>query len=128
MSNMHAPQVAGSRRAESKRVLVVDDNRDTTEALGRLLCMQGFEVELAHSFHEARAQLRQSFDVLVADVRLPDGSGLELLREAGEKTRGIAMSGMGSRDDVQRSLDAGFTLHLLKPFEMERLIAAIRAL
>jgi DNA-binding response OmpR family regulator len=123
---MHAPKLAGS--PASKRVLVVDDNPDTTDALGRLLHAHGFEVELAHSFGEARVQLRRAFDVLVADVRLPDGSGLDLLREAGHRTRGIAMSGLGSREDVQRSLDAGFALHLLKPFQMERLISAIREL
>jgi DNA-binding response OmpR family regulator len=109
------------------RVLVVDDDRDTTEALGLLLRAKGFAVELANSLSEARRHRGEAFDVVVADLGLPDGNGLEVLREldAGEQTRGIALTGFGSADDRERSLEAGFAVHLTKPVRIETLLAVL---
>jgi len=111
------------------RVLVVDDDRDTTEALGLLLRARGFAVELANSLSEARRHRGEPFDVVVADLRLPDGSGLAVLREldAGERTRGIALTGFGSAEDRERSREAGFAVHLTKPVRVETLLAAFHA-
>jgi CheY-like chemotaxis protein len=66
-------------------------------------------------------------DLLISDVGLPDGNGLDLMREAGREQamRGIALSGYGSEDDVRRSLAAGFTTHLTKPVPISRLRRAI---
>ena len=112
--------------SRGKRILIVDDSRDTTEALALLLRIQGFEVERAHSLEEARQRMGP-FDVLIADVHLPDGSGLELMRDLGGKARGITMSGLGERADIERSHAAGFQVHLVKPVPIEQLLAAIRA-
>ena len=66
------------------------------------------------------------FDLLVSDIELPDGSGLELMRELRPKgVRGIALSGHGSEDDSRESLAAGFVLHLAKPVLVDVLDEAI---
>src|SRR5438309_5241029 len=73
-----------------------------------------------------KAQIER-FDLLISDVGLPDGSGMELMAKLSAKTRllGIAMSGFGTNADIQKSLEAGFSQHLVKPVTMERLDAAI---
>ena len=70
---------------------------------------------------------RGSFDVLVSDLGLPDGSGYEVMAHVREARRipGIAMSGYGMDEDVRRSHEAGFTEHLVKPIEITQLVAAI---
>jgi hypothetical protein len=63
-------------------------------------------------------------DVLVSDISLPDGSGIDVLREARQHrdVKAIAVSGYGTEDDIRRSTEAGFAEHLVKPFDPERLI------
>ncbi len=70
----------------------------------------------------------ESFDVLVSDLGLPDGSGYDVIRRvrAHQIVPGIAMSGYGMEEDVRRTREAGFTEHLVKPVEVSQLIAAIR--
>jgi CheY-like chemotaxis protein len=67
------------------------------------------------------------FDVVISDIGLPDGSGLDLMRElrALRTVKGIALSGYGSDRDVRSSLDAGFAAHLTKPIDLAQLIEAI---
>jgi DNA-binding response OmpR family regulator len=69
-------------------------------------------------------------DLLVSDLGLPDGSGLDVMREARRQgIPGIALSGFGTEEDVQRSLGAGFGAHLTKPVAiatLRRAIAAVR--
>jgi PAS domain S-box-containing protein len=118
------PEVAPHR---GLRILVVEDNADTAEALGVLLRMHGYVVRLAHSLVEARRVRPEGFDVLLSDLHLPDGSGLDLLRElvAEAPIHAIAMSGYGTESDVRRSRDAGFERHLVKPVSIESVIEAI---
>ena len=77
-----------------------------------------------------RIAQEEEFDILLSDIGLPDGSGLELLRRIRE-TRpvpALALSGFGMDEDVQRSQDAGFFDHLIKPVSLDRLQAAIAEL
>jgi CheY-like chemotaxis protein len=64
---------------------------------------------------------------LISDLGLPDGSGLEVVRAYREMSRGpaIALSGYGMEEDVKRSLEAGFDVHLTKPVRWERLVEVI---
>ena len=78
---------------------------------------------------EARANVAADLDLLISDIELPDGTGLELMREIGDEQNlpGIAMSGFGSEEDVRFSREAGFAVHLTKPIDLARLEAAIDA-
>jgi Osmosensitive K+ channel histidine kinase len=110
------------------RILLVDDHQDTCVALERLLVRRGHLVAAAHNVRSAmEAACRNSFDLLISDIALPDGSGTELMTylHAIAHIPGIAISGFGMNGDVQKSLEAGFVEHLVKPVKMENLEAAI---
>ena len=111
-------------------ILLVEDNEDSADALSEALRLEGFDVRLAGSLAAAREAARQRFDVLVSDLALPDGSGLDLIAEL--RTRSgvpaIALSGYGSDRDKRTSVAAGFSAHLTKPVTIARLSEAIREL
>ncbi len=115
-------------RRRSLRILLVDDHPDTTAALERLLTRRGHTVAAAHDMRSAMETAeRGQFDLLISDVGLPDGSGLELMTHlrATSGIRGIAISGFGMNGDVEKSMQAGFSEHLVKPVNLEKLEAAI---
>ncbi len=111
------------------RVLLVEDDVDSAQMFALLFSSAGFDVQVAGSVYAA-LQLADSCEVLVSDVALPDGSGLDLMwtLRARRPTRAIALSGYGGAQDVQRSLAAGFRQHLTKPVDLDQLIAAVRRL
>lgn len=115
----------------SLRILIVEDHKDTAAMLAKLLGATGYRVTVANS---AAAGLeiaaRQPFDMVVSDIGLPDATGYEFMRRlcARHKLVGIAMSGYGMEDDIQKSLDAGFSEHLVKPVSLSSLEQAIRRL
>ena len=78
----------------------------------------------------ALEQSREPVDVLVCDIGLPDGSGLELVRRisARRPVKAIALSGYGSAGDLERSAQAGFAVHLTKPIAADKLLEAIETL
>lgn len=116
----------------SLRVLLVEDHEPTLAVLSRLLTRSGHRVVSAGSIAEAVAAAKTSpFDLLVSDLGLPDGTGIEgiaKLRAVQPGLRGIALSGYGMEDDLQRSSQAGFSLHLTKPVDYEQLRRALRAI
>ncbi len=71
--------------------------------------------------------VRNRFDLLISDVALPDGTGIELMMQlrAISNIPGIAISGFGNNGDIERSLQAGFSEHLIKPVKLDTLEAAI---
>ena len=110
------------------RILLVDDHQDTCTALERLLVRRGHLVAAAHNVRSAmEAAARNTFDLLISDIALPDGTGTELMTylHAISRIPGIAISGFGMNGDVEKSLEAGFAEHLVKPVKMENLEAAI---
>jgi PAS domain S-box-containing protein len=107
-------------------ILLVDDNKDVLRYLKLVFEMKGHRVRTATDLASAMGQLDTSFDLLISDIELPDGSGLDLMRELRGRVPGIAISGFGAPDDIRMSLDAGFALHLTKPIESRRLDEAIR--
>jgi signal transduction histidine kinase len=110
-------------------VLLVEDNLVTLKVMSRLFRDFGYEVTPAPDIASARtaAQAKQ-FDLVVSDLGLPDGNGLELMRQLRDQygLRGIALSGYGQEEDVRESRDAGFVEHLVKPVDFARLEAAVR--
>jgi PAS domain S-box-containing protein len=121
------PVAAGSRRAPV-RILLVEDNADTAEAMQFLLSELGYVVKVAVSVVDARNTLASNtFDALVSDMGLPDGDGIDVLRMF-DRTGGklaIALTGYGMEADVQRCLKAGFDQHLTKPLDIDRLTALL---
>ena len=112
------------------RILLVDDHADTCAILEKLLTGHGHRVTAAHDMSSALGCAEgERFDLVVSDVGLPDGSGMELMThlKATSRIPGIAMSGFGTSADIERSLGAGFSEHLVKPITMERLESAIEA-
>ncbi len=114
------------------RILLVDDHPDTNKAMARLLERLGYDVQTADSVQAALSAADQTrFDLLISDIGLPDGSGLELMRELLDRQhaiKGIALSGFGMEEDVKKSKEAGFYEHLTKPINFKRLEAAIKDL
>jgi signal transduction histidine kinase len=112
----------------SLRILLVDDHPDTSVALKKLLARRGHSVAVAYDVRSAmEAAEHGQFELLISDVGLPDGSGLELMTQLRERSgiRGIAISGFGMNGDVEKSIEAGFSEHLVKPVNVEKLEAAI---
>ena len=110
------------------RILLVDDHIDTCTVMGKLLAARGHRVTAAHDMKSALERIEAGgFDVVISDVGLPDGSGTELISKSKNRLVGIAMSGFGTDADARRSLEGGFSQHLIKPVTMEKLDAALQA-
>jgi len=110
------------------KILLVDDHQDTCAALEKLLVRRGHLVAATHNVRSAmEAAVRNKFDLLITDIALPDGSGMDLMMQlrAISKIPGIAISGFGNNGDIERSLQAGFSEHLTKPIKLDDREAAI---
>jgi CheY-like chemotaxis protein len=115
----------------SLRILLVEDNADTLRVMARLLTRKGHQVTAADGVIAAlQAAQRGEFDLVISDLGLPDGNGLDLIRQlhasVAKPIPGIALSGFGMDEDVRRSRDAGFAEHLIKPIDFPSLDQAIR--
>ena len=116
------------------RVLIVEDNRDAADTLCELLELSGYRVEVAYSGTLGVEAARQFVpDVVLCDLGLPGLDGYDVARRLREDpatagARLIAISGYGQADDRQRSMEAGFDLHLTKPVdpaEVEKILTAV---
>ncbi len=120
----HAQAASGDARR--RRMLLVEDNEDAAIAMAMSLEFLGYDVVHAGTVRDALSTgLRETFDVVVSDLGLPDGSGLELGPKLVGRAPLVALSGFGSPADVARSLAAGFAAHLVKPTDPEDLHATI---
>ena len=114
-----------------RRLLLVEDNDDTRRMLANLLGGLGHTVRTAASLGAAiRLVEEEEFDLIISDLGLPDGSGMDLARRVKEMgaTKSIALSGYGMDADVQRCREAGFARHLTKPVSFQVLREAIEEL
>jgi signal transduction histidine kinase len=115
----------------SLRILLVEDHDGIARACQRLLVSHGhFVVRAAGAASALAAAEREKFDLLICDLSLPDGSGLELLPRmrscsSSREVPAIAISGSVYDDDIARCLTAGFSAHVAKPFDEDRLLAVI---
>jgi CheY-like chemotaxis protein len=122
------PKASSETSQQSLKILLVDDHQDTCAALEKLLVRRGHLVAATHNVRSAmEAAVRNKFDLLISDIALPDGSGMDLMMQlrAISQIPGIAISGFGNNGDIERSLQAGFSEHLIKPIKLEKLEAAI---
>jgi CheY-like chemotaxis protein len=126
-----AVEAEGAPAARLLRILLVEDHGDTARIMRRLLMGDGHEVETATDVSSALALAETGpFDLLLSDLGLPDGSGIDLMRELrrrGHTLPGIALSGYGREEDMRHSREAGFAVHLTKPTSPEKLAEAIAA-
>ncbi len=121
--------------AKRCRVLVADDNRDSADSLGKLLEMMGNDVMTANDGLQA-VQLAEAFrpDLVLLDIGMPKLNGHDACRRIREQSWGkaiflVALTGWGQDDDKQRSHEAGFDHHLVKPVDvcaLERLLASLQ--
>jgi signal transduction histidine kinase len=110
------------------RILLVEDHQDTATVLSRALKRKGFEVSTAHTVAAATELFEsQEFDLVISDIGLPDGNGIELLTRLTPIRRvpAIALSGYGMDHDVEKSRAAGFVEHLTKPVNWDSLCESI---
>jgi two-component system CheB/CheR fusion protein len=122
-----APAGADPSPQRPLRILLVEDNKDTLKHFALILGLRGHNVRTAARLAEALDAVADgAFDLLISDIELPDGSGLDLFRMLGGAVPGIAMSGYGTDEDVLQSLAAGYAEHLTKPVDIQRLEEAIR--
>lgn len=123
----HAAPSAFSPALAPVRVLIVDDNRDAADSLAELLRLDGHEVKVAYRPLAALTtadQLRPQLALL--DIGLPEMDGHELARRFRERFDDrecmlVALTGYGQESDRKRSADAGFTAHLVKPVDLQKL-------
>ena len=120
-----APAVSPRKpERQGMRILLVEDHEDTNRSLTNLLRRRGYQVQSALNFQSALdLSSKVQFDVLISDLALPDGSGIDLVQKL-QSTRpviGIALTGFGMEDDIRKGREAGFHHHLVKPIDLNRL-------
>ncbi|SDV51591.1 hybrid sensor histidine kinase/response regulator [Chitinasiproducens palmae] len=123
---------SNQQKARALKILLVEDNEDTAFAMASLLEIDAHEVSVAASVADAHRHIDAGpFDLLISDIGLPDGTGLDIVtrwRERRGAAPSIAITGYGMEEDVRRSREAGFSDHLTKPVSFERLGQLIAAL
>jgi len=123
------PGAPEAQSGKSLSILLVEDHGDTAETMVSLLEIFGHRVQRAGDVAAALdIAARGNFDLLISDLGLPDGSGLDLMRKL--RSRGllwpaIALSGYGQEKDLEQSRNAGFQVHLVKPVGISRLMEVI---
>ncbi|MFO0686074.1 MAG: response regulator transcription factor [Sandaracinus sp.] len=117
----------------STRLLVVDDEEHLAMGLKLNLELEGYEVQVARDGHEAEKLIAEGpgFGAIVLDVMLPDFDGFELcarLREAGDYTPVVMLTARSAAEDRVRGLEVGADDYLVKPFELDELLARVRSM
>ena len=124
-----APAAPDVQAGKKLSILLVEDHGDTAETMVSLLEIFGHQVQRAGDVAAALdIASRTEFDLLISDLGLPDGSGLDLIRKL--RSRGlllpaISLSGYGQEKDFEQSRSAGFQFHLVKPVDISRLMGVI---
>ncbi len=129
-----ADDSAGANKMVPWHILVVEDHADTASVMENLLRRMKHKVTIANSIAEAMAMEEKNresapFDLILCDLGLPDGSGIDLMRQLSQRSsaRAIALSGFGMDEDVLSSRAAGFSAHLVKPVSLSTLEATMKS-
>ena len=113
------------------KILIVEDDASLREIIHRALVAEGYVVETASTFFEADSKLAgYSYDCILLDVMLPDGSGLDLLehlRALGKRENVIIISARDSVEDKVTGLEFGADDYLPKPFHTAELLARVKS-
>ncbi len=117
--------------APPMRLLLVEDHEPTMLVLSRLLTRAGHRVVTAGTVKGAlEAAAGETFDLVISDIGLPDGTGMHLMQQLCDMygLRGIALTGYGTDEDLRQTVAAGFVAHLVKPVDFEDLRGVLRGL
>lgn len=129
---VHDPAPYNSNMADHPRVLLVEDDARLVQMLDQLLTNEGYDTVIARDGQRALHEgLTQPFDVIVLDRGLPVMEGLDVLtrlRSRGILTPALVLSALGNPADRVEGLDRGAEDYLAKPFDIDELLARIRAL
>jgi len=129
-----APEHLDASPVVRRRVLIVDDNRDAAEWLATLLSLSGHETHIALDGDQAvKAAERLLPDAILLDIGLPRIDGYEVCRRIREQPWGrglmiVALTGWGQEEDRQKSKEAGFNTHLVKPVDDEVIMNLLASL
>jgi len=130
----HAGADGTQQSISQRRIVIVDDNRDSAESLAMLLEITGNQTFMAHDGLEAIDVIEQQRpEVALLDIGLPGLSGHEVCRRVREQPWGkdmvmIALTGWGQEDDRRKSVEAGFNGHLVKPVDYDNLLELLNTL
>ena len=125
-------QPVSTEPGPARRILVVDDNHDAAHSLGMLLKLMGHEVLTAHDGPTALELIRANPpEIVLLDIGMPRMNGLEVSRRIRQDNSLahiflVALTGYGQDQDRQKSHDAGFNVHLVKPVELSHLHTILR--
>src|SRR5688572_28214789 len=111
-------------------LLIVEDHSTLAQSLKRTLESEGFQVSIAGNVQEARDRSSKNPDLVLLDWMLPDGQGLDLLKEIRRSNQKLPILLMTARTDLVDKvvgLEAGANDYITKPFELRELIARVRA-
>jgi CheY-like chemotaxis protein len=114
--------------SEPKRILIVEDHEDTLRLTAAVLSRAGYEVKTATTLAAAfRICDEEKFDLLLSDVRLPDGDGSDLIRKVAARCniKSIAYTGLAHETDAANAKAAGFSAHLLKPADIDTILQTV---
>jgi CheY-like chemotaxis protein len=124
-----APELSPTlSKRKTMRILLVEDHEDTNRSLTSLLRRRGYHVRSALNFQSAlELSAEEQFDVLISDLGLPDGNGIDLIQKlALRPPLGIALTGFGMEQDIRKSREVGFQHHLVKPIDLNKLDSLIQ--
>lgn len=117
--------------SQAMKILLVEDHADCADLIALQLRREGYAVRIAGGVGQAtQLAADEPFDVLLCDLGLPDGSGLDLIRQLKSlyRIKSVALTGSGMDEDVANCRQAGFDAHLTKPCEPEKLHAVLASL
>jgi CheY-like chemotaxis protein len=130
----HAGTDETQQSTSKRRIVIVDDNRDSADSLAMLLEITGNETFMAHDGIEALKVIeKQRPEVVLLDIGLPGLNGHEVCRDVRRQSWGkdivmIALTGWGQEDDRRKSEEAGFNSHLVKPVDYDQLLNLLSTL
>lgn len=116
---------------EPIRVLIVDDEVELVDALEERLALRGFRTKGVHTGDETlRSLSRETFDIVLLDMRMPGMSGLDVLRgirEVQPSVEVVLLTGHGSRESVEEGVGLGAFDYLIKPVKISTLLQVLNA-
>ena len=127
------PPIVERTEPAARRILIVDDNQDSAASLALLLEMAGHTIHVAHDGLDAvEMAAREQPDLVLLDLGLPRLNGYDAARRiralpSGQSVVIVAVTGWGQDSDRQKTVEAGFDIHLVKPVDPDALMKLIAA-